>query len=467
MVIRRALTQVRWSTLILLVIYIMSGGVTSTTYAAAADDTRTQSDIYQQGILYYDIASSCASVGEIDTSSTSLSLDSSQAAIAQTIIGIAKTDNLGQAGALIGLMVGLTESGLKNDANARIPLSLTNPNRAPGPPPDDGWSLGVFQQQIIDNWSTISSDPNNAAAVNQLMTPSYAAEAFYGSPPNSNANSALSKGLQNVSGWQNMSPWVAAQTVQGSKYSNGSNYKAELGEAQSLLSQYYSNAPAVPLPVPLNTQSSTSQSSTGSALSTCTSSTTCQNGSTGDALILCAALRYNGIYYRYAGGHGGRAAFVASCPNPSSPPSYPPNVPYGSKLNPPISVPNDGNPNACATDCSGLVSMAVDDAFNQQYDWVVSDIVSNGNLPNGAAGKVWAKVPSYAQAQPGDVVTRHTVNPDGSIDDHVEIFVSYNSSSGIVTTFGSHTTGQATGTAPPTPGSYYNTGIYHYIGPQS
>jgi hypothetical protein len=440
-------------------IYMLSGGVASTTYA---DDTRTQSNMYQQNILYYDIASSCGSIGEIDTSSTNVSLSSSEAANAQTIIGIAKTDNVGQAGALIGLMVGLTESGLKDYANSTVPLSLTNPNaQAVG---DNGASLGVFQQQITDNWSTISSDPNNAAAVNQLMTPSYEAEAFFGSPPNSNANSALSKGLLNVSGWQNMSPWLAAQAVQRSAYSDGSNYEAELSQAQSLLSQYYSSAPAIALPVALNTQSSSSNSST--AALECTSSTKCQNGATGDALILCAALKYNGIYYEYGGGHGGRAAFVAACPDPSHPPAYPPNVPYGSKLNPPISVPNDGNPNACATDCSGLVSMAVDDAFDQQYDWVVSDIVSNGNLPAGSTGKVWAKVSSYAQAQPGDVVTRHVVNPDGTVDDHVEIFVSYNASSDIVTTFGSHTTGKTTGTAPPTSGTYYNTGIYHYIGPQ-
>jgi hypothetical protein len=187
---------------------------------------------------------------------------------AQTVIGIAKTDNLGQAGALIGLMVALDESGLTNDANQKIPLSESNPNKQGDG--NDGLSIGIFQQQVTYDWTTLTPDTiTNPAVIDQLMTPSYAAEAFFGSPSGSGAPSALSKGLQNVSGWQQLPPQVAAQKVQGSATPDGSNYLAKEGAAQALVTQYYNASPAIPLPVPI----------TGGAGTASVSGNACANGS--------------------------------------------------------------------------------------------------------------------------------------------------------------------------------------------
>jgi len=176
-----------------------------------------------------------------------LQLTADQVAVVNTIIGIAKTENLDKAGAIIGIMAGLTESNLHIYANSNVPLSLNNPNKqAVG---SDHDSLGIFQQRISTGWSTISNDPNNQQAVNQLMDPAYNTEAFFGSPPGSNAPPALSKGLQNVPNWQSMDPWMATQTFQVSAYSDGSNYKQHYSQAQSIVSKYYDSATAVALPV--------------------------------------------------------------------------------------------------------------------------------------------------------------------------------------------------------------------------
>jgi hypothetical protein len=210
----------------------------------------TQNDIgcIQNSTCFYD--PSLGACGVTTGSSGQIVTTESQAAIAKIIIGIAKTDGLGEDAAQIGLMVGIDESKLTNLPNENVPLSEQNPAKQGDG--SNGTSLGVFQQQITDGWSTISSDINNTAAVNQLMTPAYAAEAFFGSPYGSSAPSALSKGLQDVSGWQSMQPWVAAQAVQHSSTLDGSNYERYVSQAQSLLNQYWSSAPAVSLPVPIS-----------------------------------------------------------------------------------------------------------------------------------------------------------------------------------------------------------------------
>ncbi len=184
-----------------------------------------------------------------------------QIQIAQTIVGIAKTDHLGQQGAIIGLMTGLTESHLTILANSKVSVSLSYPNvQGVG---SNGDSVGVFQQQPQYGWSTIATGDaalSNQSAVWQLMDPAYAAEAFFGSPPGSSAPDALSKGLQNVSGWQSMQPWVAAQSVQHSTDSSGSNYKDSLPQAQDLLNKYWDSSPPVQLPVPIKGNISGDQS---------------------------------------------------------------------------------------------------------------------------------------------------------------------------------------------------------------
>ncbi|HET8991640.1 MAG TPA: CHAP domain-containing protein [Candidatus Saccharimonadales bacterium] len=178
---------------------------------------------------------------------------------AKAVIGIAKADGLSEQGALIGLITAMDESSLTNLANSKVPLSEQNPNKQGDG--SNGYSLGIFQQQITDNWSTISSNLNDPNAINQLMTPAYAAEAFFGSPYGSSAPSALTKGLQDVANWQNMQPWVAAQAVQKSGTSDGSNYEHFVSQAQSLLNQLWNSSPPIPLPVPLNSTGAANTSS--------------------------------------------------------------------------------------------------------------------------------------------------------------------------------------------------------------
>ncbi len=171
------------------------------------------------------------------------------------IIGIAKTYKLGRQGALIGLMVGLAESSLQNYANSNVPVSLSIPHDEIG---SDHDSVGIFQQRPSTDWSTIATGDaaiNNHDAVAQLMTPAYAAQAFFGSPPGSNSPPALSKGLQNKSGWESRPPWQVAQSVQASGDPTGSNYRAKQSQAQSLVDQYFDESPEIPLPVPVGSGS--------------------------------------------------------------------------------------------------------------------------------------------------------------------------------------------------------------------
>ncbi|HEV2402928.1 MAG TPA: M15 family metallopeptidase [Candidatus Saccharimonadales bacterium] len=199
---------------------------------------------------FFDPTFGCTNFNSTGSGPGNVSGSAAQDDNAKTIIGIAKTDGLGENAAQIGLMVGLDESTLLSLANQNVPLSEHNPNKQGDG--SSGTSLGVFQQQITFNWSTISSNINDVAAINQLMTPAYAAEAFFGSPPGSGAPSALSKGLQNVTGWQSMQPWVAAQAVQHSGTPDGSNYEREVANARSYLNKFWSSAPAVALPVAIH-----------------------------------------------------------------------------------------------------------------------------------------------------------------------------------------------------------------------
>ncbi len=198
---------------------------------------------------------------------------------AKTIIGIAKTEKLGKAGALIGLMVGLAESGLRNLANSNVPVSLDNPNQQGVGSDHD--SVGIFQQRPSTGWSTIAGGAaadNNKDAVWQIMTPAYAAEAFFGSPQGASAPSAISKGLQNISGWQSLPPQVAAQKVQGSADSSGSNYARQQNQAQVLLDQNWDSAPAVKLPVAISGGSTNTNAGSSASGDLCSSGNIGGNG---------------------------------------------------------------------------------------------------------------------------------------------------------------------------------------------
>lgn len=187
---------------------------------------------------------------------------------------------------------------------------------------------------------------------------------------------------------------------------------------------------------------SSASSSSGCASSSSTDCTT----ATGDAKILCEALPFQGVYYEYGGGHEGFAAFIAACPNPADPPD---NQPSGGPVNgDPEGV--SGNPSPCAVDCSGLVSIATDEAFNQTYMWTVDNYEMQGS-----GSQYWQPIP-LSQVQPGDIVT---------LEEHVEIVDNYDSSTGVLTTFGAHETGTADGTVTSTLSSW--NAAYQYTGPGS
>jgi hypothetical protein len=174
------------------------------------------------------------------------------------------------------------------------------------------------------------------------------------------------------------------------------------------------------------------------ASSGCSSSSTspdCTGSVTGNAEILCTAQQYAGIFYLWGGGHDGYANFKAKC--------------TAQVLSNASKTSTAGDPGPCATDCSGLVSMSVDQAFNQTQDWTVASLQADTSD--------WTKIP-MSSIQPGDVVT--------VASEHVEIVDFYDASTGTVHTFGSHYTGVTTGpTSSPT--SYWTGGAYRYKGPTS
>ena len=187
----------------------------------------------------------------------------------------------------------------------------------------------------------------------------------------------------------------------------------------------------------------------GSAINTSSGGSPCAGNQSpdclsaeGNAKIVCEAKKYEGIFYRWGGGHQGYDAFTAGCPDPSSPPN---NHSSGSPSDP-TNGGVSGNPSPCATDCSGLVSIAVDTAFNKRFVWTVSSLQSDGAN--------WKSI-SKADIEPGDVLTKG--------DYHVEIVDHYGGNGGV-TTFGSHETGTKTGYITTNIGDW--SGAYRYIGPQ-
>jgi len=190
------------------------------------------------------------------------------------IIGVAKTENLPVNAEIAAVATMLVESaqGLVL-ANENVPLSESNPHKQGDG--SNGVSLGLFQQQITDGWSTILPPSiSNAAGVNQLMTASYEAEAFFGVPPGtaiptSVANpAALTKGLQDQPNYATSIATLNAtaigsldQEVQGSEYPN--RYEKHVNAASAIVDANQ-DAPAVPLPVPINATAASSSASGGS-----------------------------------------------------------------------------------------------------------------------------------------------------------------------------------------------------------
>lgn len=147
-----------------------------------------------------------------------VNLTTEQRSIARDIASVGAARGLGVQGAVIGIMVGLTESGLRN----------VDHGDAPGPS-----SRGVFQQ--MPSWGSLTC----------RMDPKCAASRFY---------DALT-GIR----WKSMAPWVAAQRVQGSEFipgftgfgsdgTEGWNYLQNYDRAQQIFTDIGNPAPPTPSP---------------------------------------------------------------------------------------------------------------------------------------------------------------------------------------------------------------------------
>ena len=160
-------------------------------------------------------------VSYVDGSGThSLALSQTQLSNLAAVVLAGRAMNVPSNGVQIALMVALTESGGRNLANTNVPESLSLPNDGTG---HDHDSVGIFQQR--PNWGSLQN----------RMTPSWSATAFFGGPSGPNGGSP--KGLLDVPGWQEMTLPLAAQAVQISAYKDGSNY-AKYQAAAGQLIQY-------------------------------------------------------------------------------------------------------------------------------------------------------------------------------------------------------------------------------------
>lgn len=148
--------------------------------------------------------SSCGRVTPAHLGGSSSSLTAEQNANAKAIIGVAISLGLGERGALIGVDVALTESTLNN----------VDYGDMMGPGGSMSSSRGLFQQ--LTPWGPLAD----------RMDPVKSATMFY------TGGQAGQRGLTDIPGWQQMSVPAAAQAVQQSEFSDGSNYAAQLELAQ-------------------------------------------------------------------------------------------------------------------------------------------------------------------------------------------------------------------------------------------
>ena len=117
-------------------------------------------------------------------------LNQTQMNNAATIVRLARERDLPRRAMLIAVMTAFQESSLRNLANSSVPDSLDRPHEGVG---EDFDSVGLFQQRPSQGWGTVT----------QLMTPRYAADAFYDR-------------LLKISDWESLSLGDAAQEVQRS-----------------------------------------------------------------------------------------------------------------------------------------------------------------------------------------------------------------------------------------------------------
>ena len=137
-----------------------------------------------------------------------LPLTAGQLSIARQIYSVGKQRGMSERDIETAITVALTESSLQNYANSNVPESLNIPHDNVG---RDHMSVGVFQQQV-GIWGTAS----------ELMNVNNSAKLFY---------DALAK----VKNRADMTIPQAAQTVQRSAFSDGSNYAKQQETAKQVM----------------------------------------------------------------------------------------------------------------------------------------------------------------------------------------------------------------------------------------
>jgi len=236
---------------------------------------------------------------------------------------------------------------------------------------------------------------------------------------------------------------LISQAVQTGQYN---------GRSLSSVALYYENAPNFQMYLAkAGGAPSAGGSTSGSCGSACNVAGTSipaasTGGNSNDAQILCAAEQYSGIYYSQANHTGNYATFRQECPL--------------STLSTAASTSTAADPGPCSTDCSGLVSIAVDQAFNQNYFW----IVQNNTMVDqeGSGSQYWQFVP-MDQVQAGDIVTFASYR--GQQDDHVAIVDHYDAGSQTLYIFQASTFGQQIGPSTAGPGVFQQ--AYRWHGPGS
>ena len=151
----------------------------------------------QEGLIS---GSVCATTGPI------AGIPDVAAANGRVVAAVAFARGGGQA-ALIALITGLAESGLRVLANPHDPAGNPYPSQGIG---SDHASLGIFQQQPW--WGTAAARMEPVASTNIFLDH-----------------------LLAIPNWQTAPPWQAAQQVQASASADGSNYHAQMGQAVSIL----------------------------------------------------------------------------------------------------------------------------------------------------------------------------------------------------------------------------------------
>lgn len=135
------------------------------------------------------------------------SWSSEQVNVGKQIIQAVKDAGLNTNAQVIAIMTGITESGLRNIDYGDIQNGSMTTSRGP------------FQQ--IAAWGPLSVRENVYQSAMMFLKGGQAGQ----------------RGLTDIN-WQSMTPWAAAQAVQESEFSDGSNYQANYQAAVDFVRQY-------------------------------------------------------------------------------------------------------------------------------------------------------------------------------------------------------------------------------------